>query len=241
VPLDPNEPLVEWMRRPANHVRIKVEAYDHYRELIPALRAKRVPIAMDEWAYAGTPPNGYRVVPAYAWALHEMFRHSELYQMANFTFANSLLSATRTAAVLNPAGLLFRLYRDHFGTIPVSVGGNSPPPAPQYAPGGEQPQRNAGSPTYPLDVAAAWTSDRSALTVAVINPTDSAQALSLSFDGARLAGGGTRWRMAPNSLDARIVVGQPPGVQIEEAPVTRAPARETFPPFSVTVYRLSVR
>ena len=241
VPLDPNEPLVDWMRRPANHVRIKVEAYDHYLELIPALRAKRVPIAMDEWAYAGSPPNGYRVVPAYAWAFHEMFRHSELYQMANFTFATALLSATRTAAVLNPAGLLFQLYRDHFGTVPVTVGGNSPQPAPQNAPGGEQPQRNAGSPTYPLDVAAAWTSDRSALTVAVINPTDSAQALSLSFDGARLAGGGTRWRMAPNSLDARIVVGQPPGVRIEEAPVTRAPARETFPPFSVTVYRLTVR
>jgi alpha-L-arabinofuranosidase len=241
VPLDPHEPLVDWMRAPANHVRIKVEAYDHYQELLPALRAKPVPIAMDEWAYAGSAPNGYRVVPAYAWAFHEMFRHSRLYQMANFTFATSLLSESRTAAVLDPAGLLFKMYRDHFGTIPVTVTGNSPQPAPRYPPGGEQPKVNAGSPTYPLDVAAAWTADRSAFTVAVVNPSDSAQAIDLSFQGVRLAGGGTLWRLAPDSLDARIVVGEAPGVRVEEERVTRVPARVTFPPFSVTVYRLAVR
>ena len=241
VPLDANEPLVDWMRRPANHVRIKVEAYEHYLELIPALRAKRVPIAMDEWAYAGSPPNGYRVVPAYAWAFHEMFRHTDIYQMAAFTFATSLLSASRTAAVLDPAGLLFKLYRDHFGTIPVSVTGNAPQSAPKYPPGGEEPKVNAGSPTYPLDVAAAWTDDRAALTVAVINPTDSTQTLDLSFQGVRLAGSATRWRMAPDSLDARIVVEEAPQVHVEEEPAAHVPARETFPPFSVTLYRLAVR
>jgi alpha-N-arabinofuranosidase len=241
VPLDPSEPLVDWMRRPANHVRSKVEAYEHYLELIPALRAKPVPIAMDEWAYAGVPPNGFKVVPPYAWAFHEMFRHSRLYQMANFTFATSLLSASRTAAVLNPAGLLFKLYRDHFGTIPVTVTGNAPQPAPKYPPGGEEPKVNAGSPTYPLDVAAAWVDDRKALTVAVINPTESEQTIDLSFLGVRLAGEGTRWRLAPEHLDARIVVGEAPGVRLEEVPVTRVPARETFRPFSVTLYRLAVR
>jgi alpha-N-arabinofuranosidase len=241
VPLDPNEPLVDWMRRPANHVRSKVEAYDHYLELIPALRAKQVPIAMDEWAYAGMPPNSFKVVPAYAWAFHEMFRHSRLYRMANFTFATSLLSESRTAAVLNPAGLLFKMYRDHFGTIPVTVTGSSPQPAPKYPPGGEEPKVNAGSPTYPLDVAAAWVDDRTALTVAVINPTKSEQTIDLSFQGVRLAGGGTLWRMAPESLDARIVVGEAPQVRIEEEPVTRVPTHVSFRPFSVTVYRLAVR
>jgi alpha-N-arabinofuranosidase len=161
--------------------------------------------------------------------------------MAAFTFATSLLSASRTAAVLDPAGLLFKLYRDHFGTIPVSVTGNAPQSAPKYPPGGEEPKVNAGSPTYPLDVAAAWTDDRTALTVAVINPTESEQTLDLSFQGVRLAGTGTRWRMAPDSLDARIVVGETPQVRVEEEPVTRVPASPTFPPFSVTLYRLTVR
>jgi alpha-N-arabinofuranosidase len=240
VPLDPYEPLVDWMRRPANHVKIKAEAYEHYLELIPALREKPVPIAMDEWAYAGGPPNGFKVVPAYAWAFHEMFRHTDIYRMANFTFATSLLSANRTEAVLNPAGLLFKLYRDRFGTIPVTVSGDAPQTAPKYPSGGEEPLINAGSPTYPLDVAAAWVEDRTALTVAVINPTETAQTIGLSFRGVRLAGGGTRWRMAPDRLDARIVAGETPEVVVEEEPVTRVPTRETFPPFSVTLFRLTV-
>ena len=243
VPLDSAEPLVDWMRRPANHVKIKVEAYEHYRQLIPALRARTapVPIAMDEWAYSRVAPNTYRVVPAYAWAFHEMFRASQLYQMANFTFATSLLSANRTAAVLNPAGVLFKLYRDHFGTIPVAVTGNSPQMAPRYPPGGEEPLVNAGSPTYPLDVAAAWEDGRGALTVAVINPTETEQSIDLAIDGARLTGVGTRWRLAPPRLDARIVVGEAPEVAVEEGAVTRVPGRTAFPPFSVTIYRLVAR
>jgi alpha-N-arabinofuranosidase len=241
VPLDPNEPLVDWMRRPANHVKSKIEAYEHYLEIIPALRNKRVPIAMDEWAYSRVAPNTYKVVPAYAWAFHEMFRRSDLYQMANFTFATSLVSASRTTAVLNPAGLLFKLYRDHFGTIPVTVSGNAPQGAPKYPPGGEEPHVNAGSPTYPLDVAAAWTDDRAALTVAVINPTESERTLALAFSGVHLAGRGTRWRLAPASLDARVVVGREPEVRVEEDAVREVPTRPVFPPFSVTLYRLEAR
>lgn len=200
VPVDPGEPLVEWMRQPANRVRAKHEAYQDYLERIPALRTKRVPIALSEWAYARMRPNSYKVVPAYAWVFHEMFRHSDLYQMACFTFATSLVAANRTEAVLNPAGLLFKLYRDHFGVVPVDVSGDAPPPPPRYPVGGEQPEVNAGSPTFPLDVAAAWTEDRGALTVAVINPTESEQPLDLTVTGADLLAGEA---VALGSSDAR--------------------------------------
>jgi alpha-N-arabinofuranosidase len=241
VPVDPNEPLLDWMRRPADHVRAKYEAYQDYLARIPALQAKPVPLALDEWAYARVPPNSYKVVPAYAWVFHEMFRHSDLYRMAAFTFATSLLSASEQQAVLNPAGLLFKLYRDRFGVIPVAVSGNSPPPAPKYPVGGEQPRANAGSDTFPVDVVAAWTSDRRSLTVAVINPTESEQQLQLSIAGAELAGGGTLWRMAPSSLDAMIVVGREPGVQIEEQTLRAVPSSPTFAPFSVNVYEFPAR
>jgi alpha-N-arabinofuranosidase len=242
VPNDPNEPLVDWMRRPANHVREKYEAYQDYLGLIPALKAKPVPIAIDEWAYSRVnPANSYKVVPAYAWTFHEMFRHSDLFQLAGFTFATSLLSSNRTQAVLNPAGLLFKLYRDHFGTIPVDVAGNSPQPAPGSPPGGEQPRVNAGSDTFPLDVAAAWSADHKSLTVAVINPTESPQPLTLGVKGADLAGQNTRWRMAPDDLNATIVVGQPPGVAVEESALPAVPATETYPRWSVTIYDFPVK
>jgi alpha-N-arabinofuranosidase len=140
VPNDPNEPLVDWMRRPANHIRIKYEEYQEYLNRIDALKNKPVPIALDEYAYAGGGRGGgnYKVVPAYAWNFHEMFRHSDLYQLAALTFVTGTYSAAGGQAVLNPVGMLFKMYRDYYGTIPVETSGNSPQPKPKDPPGGER-------------------------------------------------------------------------------------------------------
>jgi alpha-N-arabinofuranosidase len=43
VPNDPKEPITDWMRRGANHVRIKVEEYREYEKRLPA--ARRAPEA----------------------------------------------------------------------------------------------------------------------------------------------------------------------------------------------------
>ncbi|HVO12214.1 MAG TPA: alpha-N-arabinofuranosidase [Vicinamibacteria bacterium] len=239
VPNDEHEPLVDWMRRPANHIRLKYEEYQEYRARVPGLRQKAVPIALDEYAY--TFGGSYKVVPAYAWTFHEMFRHSDLYQLATLTFITSTYSAARGQAVLNPTGMLFKLYRHHFGTIPVEVTGNSPQPKPKDPPGGEQPAVHAGSDTFPLDVAAAWTSDRKALTIAVVNPTETARTLRLEIRGAAVSGKGTLRRMAPRSLTANVVVGQEPGVKIEEQPVGALPRTPTFAPWSVSIYELPAK
>jgi alpha-L-arabinofuranosidase len=239
VPNDPDEPLVDWMRRPANHIRIKYEEYQEYLNRIPALRKNPVPIALDEYAYARS--RGYKVVPAYAWNFHEMFRHSDLYQLATLTFVTGTYSAARGEAELNPVGMLFKFYRERFGTIPVDVSGNSPQPKPKAPPGGEQPVVHAGSDTFPFDVAATWTADRKALTVAVINPTETARTLHLEIRGVDLSGKGTLRRMAPHILTANVVVGQEPEVKIEELPIDHVPSTATFPPFSVNMYELPIR
>jgi len=243
VPNDPNEPLVDWMRRPANHIRIKYEEYQEYLKLIPALKEKPVPIALDEYAYAGGGRGGsnYKVVPAYAWNFHEMFRHSDLFQLGSLTFITGTYTAAGGKAILNPVGMLFKFYRDYYGTIPVEVSGNSPQPKPKDPPGGEQPVVHAGSDTFPLDVAAAWNTDRKALIVAVINPTESPQALSLKIRGAEFSGKGTLRRMAPESLTATVVIGKEPGVKIEEQALDTIPVNPTFAPFSVNIYEFPVK
>ena len=235
------QPLVEWERAPATQVRVKYEHYQQYLKLIPGLKAKPVPIAIDEWAYMGGGPNSYKVVPAYAWAFHEMFRHSDLYQLGAFTFATAMISEDRTDAVLNPTGLLFKMYREHFGTIPVQVSGDSPQPKPIYPAGGDQPAVNPGSDTYPLDVSAALSDDRRTLTFAVLNPSDSEQQLQLAINGVKLASQGHRWRMAPSSVDATITVGQKPGVEVQEQELTSMPNATAVPPFSVNIYSFAVQ
>lgn len=233
--------LAEWERAPATQVRVKYEHYQEYLKRIPGLKDKPVPISLDEWAYVGTPPGSYKVVPAYAWAFHEMFRHSDLYQLGAFTFATAMISEDRTDAVLSPVGLLFKMYREHFGTIPVEVSGDSPQPKPIYPAGGDQPSVNPGSDTYPLDVSAALTEDRKALTFAVVNPSDSEQRLDLSTKGATLSGQGKLWRMAPASVDATITVGQKPGVEVQEQELEAIPKEMTAPPFSVSIYSFSIQ
>ncbi|HLZ55247.1 MAG TPA: alpha-N-arabinofuranosidase, partial [Verrucomicrobiae bacterium] len=231
VPNDPHEPVTDWMRRPANHIRIKYEEYKEYEKLLPQLAAHPKPLNIDEWAYSG---NGrYPTFPAYAWVFHEMFRHSDIFQMAAYTFATSLLARNGTNVSLNANGLVFKIYRDHFGTVPAEVSGNSPQPKPTDPPGGEQPVVNAGSDTFPVDVAAAWTADRRALTVAVLNPTDAEQPLKLNITGAALSGKGTLWRLASTEADGHNPV-------ISSSPIESTPDSLTLPRFSVSIYELPV-
>ena len=226
---DPNEPVTDWMRRAANHVRIKYEHYRDYEKLLPQLAAQPKPLSISEWGYMG---GKYPAYPAYAWVLQEMFRHSGLIKMANYTFGTSLLARDGTNVSLNANGLVFKIYGNHFGSLPVEVSGNSPQPKPTEPFGGEQPAVNAGSDTFPLDVVAAWTSDRRALTVAVLNPTDTVQPLKLEITGAVLSGKGTLWRLASTETG-----GQNP--TISSVPVDAVPAAITLPRFSVSLYEFS--
>ena len=235
VPNDPNEPVTDWMRRPANHIRLKYEEYKDYEKLISQLVTHPKPLNIDEWAYSSRGGNvSYPTYPAYAWVFHEMFRHSDIFQMAGQTFATSLLARNGTNVSLTANGLVFKIYRDHFGSIPVDVSGNSPQPKPAEPPGGEQPVVNAGSETFPLDVVAAWTDDHRSLTVAVLNPTDVEQPLKLNIAGAGSSGKGTLWRLAAAKDN-----GQNPS--ISSAPVDSIPDSLTLPRFSVSIYDLQVK
>ncbi|HZL27874.1 MAG TPA: alpha-N-arabinofuranosidase [Acidobacteriaceae bacterium] len=241
VPIDPPLSLIEWERAPAVQVRAKYEHYQQYLKRIPALRAKPVPIAIDEWAYFGGNRDSYKVVPAYAWAFHEMFRHSDIFQMGAFTFATAMMSSNRTEATLNPTGMLFKMYRDHFGTIPVEVTGDSPQPKPVFPAGGDQPAVNPGSDTYPLDLSAALSEDRKTLTIAVLNPSDSEQSIHVAVNGSKLASAGKLWRMAPDSIDATVQVDKKPEVPVEEQTLGALPGTITVRPFSVNIYSYPVQ
>jgi alpha-N-arabinofuranosidase len=227
---DPDEPVTDWMRRPANHIRIKYEEYLEYEKLLPQFAAHPKPLNIDEWAYAGN-NSRYPTYPAYAWVFHEMFRHSDVFQMAAQTFATSLLARDGTNLTLTANGLVFKIYRDHFGDIPVEVFGNSPQPKPNDPPGGEQPAVNAGSDTFPVDVVAAWTADHRTLTIAVLNPTDAARSLKLNITGAALSGKGALWRLASADTNGGKT-------SISNLPLNDVPDLLTLSPFSVNIYNL---
>ncbi len=233
------EPMPEAAYRAAKRVREKVEAYAEYARRFPALQSKHLTMAIDEWAFTRLPANLKQTL-ANALVFHEMFRHTGLIAMAGHTMATSSIEFNATDAALNATGLLFQLYRDHFGTVPVEVGGNSPPPPPQYPVGGDQPRVNPGSPTYPLDVSAALTSDGHVLTIAVVNPSPSSQKLNMRIQGVDLQGSGRHWRLTGPDLDAMSGLTRH-DVQVSEASLAEVPATLEVAPFSISIYAFDRR
>lgn len=227
-------PLIDAVYRAANLVRAKVEAYDEYYRQIPGLKARKVPMAIDEWAYSRLPVNMKQTL-GNALVFHEMFRHTDMIAMAGHTMGTSAIDFNANEATLNATGLLFKLYRDHMGTVPVGVVGNSPPPAPATAGRNRLPKGHAGSPTYPLDVSAALSADGRLLTIAVVNPTESAQDLALTIQGAQLGGKGRMWRLTGPSLTAMTGLERKE-VQVTEGPVNQVPRTVRVAPISIELY-----
>jgi alpha-N-arabinofuranosidase len=119
--------------------------------------------------------------------------------------------------------------------VAVPVDGNSPVPAPLYPVGADQPKVNAGSPTYPVDVSAALTPDGKFLTVAVVNPTESAQTLDLGVKGIVLRRNGRMWRMTGPNLTAATGLTSHE-VQVTESSVDQTPNTLEIAPISITIY-----
>jgi alpha-L-arabinofuranosidase len=233
------EPFVDFARRGANRVRTKAEAWEEYLRRFPAIKDRKIFVAMDEWSCPAG--SALRTDLSQAWVFHEMFRHTDFMKMSAHTMAWASINYNRTDSQLNSTGLLFKLYRDHYGTAPVEVTGNSPQPPPKWPVGGDQPKTNAGSATYPLDVASAWSGDRKFLTVAVLNPSDSVQRLGVSFQGVQLAGTGRVWRVTSPDPAATDALGRKPAVDIVEAPVNEVPTTLSIPPLSIHLYEFAVR
>lgn len=233
------EPLVDQIRRMPNSVLCAVEALEKYRATVPGVKARNIKLAIDEWA--NRPRGTVTAALCAAEGLQEMFRHTDLISMACHTAFISLLSFNGATSTYSSTGLVFLLYRHHFGTIPVAVAGDSPQHPVEGVIGIDRPYVTSGSPTYPLDVSAALTADRSALTVAIVNPTESTQTIGVAFKDAVLKSGGTRWVIAAPNLKARNVAGEKPEVAIVRSAVDGVPSSMTVAPLSVTLYRFALR
>lgn len=239
-----HETVLQWVRKPSERVHLKAEEWQDYQRRFPRMR-DRIFLSIDEYAYTtaamGAPPS-LKLELAYAMVFNEMLRHTDFLRMSAFTMGVSTLNFDRTAAALNATGLLFKLYRDHLGAgmIPVAVTGNSAQPvrAGQLVPG--LVETAAGSATYPLDVVAALSPDRTSLTLAVVNATSSPQPLALHAMGLRVIGSPTLWEMTGGSLEAVNRLGEPAQVTVTQRRLAGTRASLSVPPISVDVYRFPI-
>ena len=208
-------------------VRQKAEGHRKLQAELKLLPDRLMPIAMTEWNYWHRPYVYGELGCVYdladalgvAAGLHEYFRQSDIMQMAHYAQTVNVIGCiktTKTEAFFATTGLPLMLYRRHFGAIPVPLTGNHE--------------------AHSLDVAAAWTADRRALTVAVVNPSSEAKKIALAVEGADLGDQGTIWTIAGDSPTLTNQPGEP-RVKIDEQPWTFQ-GTIAAPPYSITLVRL---
>jgi len=236
--------LQEFARYPANIVRVKSEEWQGYMERYPAISAKKIFLSIDEWAYFGGDfgrSPSLRQALAYGMVFNEMLRHTDSITFAAHTMGTSTLDFNQTSSTLNGLGLIFKMYSNTFpGTVPVAVAGNAPQPEPKYPVGGDQPKHSSGSPTYPLDVYAALSSDQKTLHVAVVNATESAQTLDLELVGSHAAAPAKILRLEGSELSAANHVGKPAELAVTETAASESVAATTIPPVSISILSIQL-
>ncbi len=215
-------------RQLADEIDRVAQAHRGYRTSIPQLAGRDIRIAMDEWNYwygryiYGELGVQYHLKDALgvARAMHAFFRNSDLYAMAHYAQTVNVIGAiktSRTAATMDTTGLVLELYRRHFGSLPVTVTGD----------------------TAGLDVSAALTGDRTALTVAMVNTGAQAVRIRLDTGRARFGGPAQRWTITGPDPMAANAPGKPSAVILQEDPAGRAAEELDAPAYSVALYRFS--
>ncbi|MCA1755872.1 MAG: hypothetical protein LC649_00200 [Bacteroidales bacterium] len=182
--------LMTHVRQVPDAISGKAEAHRRYREEIPQLQGKDIQICMDEWNYWYGPHiygelgtrYFYRDAMGIAAGINEFSRNSDIIFMANYAQTVNVIGAIKTStteSVMASTGQVLKMYRHRFGTIPVSVSGD----------------------TRPLDIAAAVTEGRDTLTVSVVNPTYERFTVPLNIGGASMAGEMEIWSIeAPDDM-----------------------------------------
>lgn len=214
---------------PSNIKRI-ADAHRKLREELPSLKGKDVRIALDEWNYWYGPHVFGELGTRYflkdalgiAAGLHEYFRNSDIIFMANYAQTVNVIGCiktTKTAADFDSTALPLMLYRQHFGTIPVAV------------------EHQAA----PLDISAALTADKKALTVAVVNPTKDAAQLKLNLGSLKLAGKAQTWVIAGDDPLAYNQPGESRKVDIQDAGAADLAGVVSVKPLSVTLWKVAIQ
>jgi alpha-N-arabinofuranosidase len=222
--------LMTHVKQIPDAIREKAEAHRQYRKEIPALEGKDIRICMDEWNYWYGPHIYGELGTRYfmrdamgiAAGLNEFSRQSDIIFMANYAQTVNVIGCIKTnttSSVLDATGQVLKMYRQHFGTIPVTVTGE----------------------TRPLDIAATLSQDKSLLTISVVNPTDREISFPVELLNGTFAGPGELWRItAPDDM-AYNEPGQPEKVSISGPEAIVQGNSFTVAPASISLFKFAIK
>jgi len=230
---------VPWMpdlKRPdlLTHVKLVKDAIkkktDGHRALQPTLEnlnGRVVPIAMDEWNYWHRDYVYGELGCVYDWSdglgiamgLHEFYRQSDIVKVATYAQTVNVIGAiktTKTAAEFETTGLVLKLYRHHFGELPLELEGDF----------------------GPVDISAALSKDERTLTVSVVNPTNETKEYRIVGSGIRLASGAKAWAISAEDEFVHNTPGEPRKVDIRSLGDVDATQPLSVPALTVALFEI---
>jgi alpha-N-arabinofuranosidase len=213
----------------AEEIRNKVRFQEGLNKKLASLKGKNIKIAMTEWNYWYGPYLYGELGTRYyfkdalgiARGLHEYFRNTDIIFLATYAQTVNVIGAiktSKTAAQFAATGVVLKLYRNEFGTLPVGVSGE----------------------TKGLDISAALTEDEKALTVGVVNYTKEDKELVINLQGAKLNGSGTLYVISNSDPMAYNEPGKEPDVKIVTEALTSVPEVLKVPALSINIYKLNI-
>jgi alpha-L-arabinofuranosidase len=213
-----------------NQIKRIADAHRRYRETIGTLEGKDIRIALDEWNYwYGPHPYGelgtryfHKDAIGIARGLHEYFRNSDVYFMANYAQTVNVIGCiktTKTDAFFAATGLPLKLYRERFGTLPMTVDGSNDS----------------------LDVMAALTADKKALTIGVVNASWDTHRLGLDFKGLKPIRTAEHWFIADKNPLAYNDPDNAKNLAIQKGRKANMNKTLVIKPLSINLYRVPVK
>lgn len=219
--------LYAHIRQIPDNIRRKAEFHRRMRQELPSLQGKDIRIAMTEWNYWYGPHEFGELGTRYflkdalgiAAGLHEYARCTDIIASAFYAQTVNVIGcikASRRNAAFETTGLVLKLYRHHFGQLPVQT-------------------ESEGL----IDAQAAWSADRRTLTLGVVNASLQPVEVPLHIIGTRLKGTGRAWEIS--GADPRAYNDPdtaPNRVTIQERTVRGIRDRLRLAPCSVTLFAL---
>jgi len=222
------EDVIKHVRQIPESIQRVASYHRKYRDSIPNLAGKDIRIAMDEWNYwhgdylYGELGCRYFMKDALGIAagFHEYFRNSDLFFMANYAQTVNVIGAIKTTkkdVEFAATGLVLKLYRDHFGSIPVVVDG-----VPDT-----------------LDVSAALDSTGNQLMIAIMNPLDKNMDFSLEMMDGEIKEIVEAWEIANPDPMSYNAPGEDRMIDIKKIQVSNTEFVEVKP-YSITMIKMDL-
>lgn len=204
-------------------------AFRGYQSAFPVVGRRNIKVAFDEWNFwygnyvYGELGTQYRLKDALgvAMGLHEFYRNSDIVELACFAQTVNVLGAiktSRTAATLEGSGEILALYRRQFGTTPIPL----------------------SQPADDLDIAAAWTADRKAVTISIVNATATPRVVAVNLQHAAAKNSATCWEITGPHPEAHNAPDGDPNVIRAVEKQMPFEGKLQAPAYSAVLYRLEV-